>query len=675
MAGVTARRARVGAALAALLALGASGCFDPTFPNGKIACATARDCPSGLVCWNNLCDHPGADGAVSDAPGGPGGTVGAGGHGGAAGAGGVSSGGHAGAAAGGAAGRPAASGGASGGGGVAGAAGMPSMGGAGGSCPAACTLGAARCGTGGLETCVSVGGCPTWGTAVACSGRKTCQGSSPGAACVCPAPPAGCTAAGAACVAGALVTCAVDADGCVVQTGSTTCASSEPCGGAFPNAACTCPAAPAVCNGKAGTYCDAAAANVVTCALDAAQCLVITGSTACGHGCTGTAGAASCGACPAPPAECTAAGLLCTAGGQLETCALDTNGCLTKTALKSCDAPTTCGGSFPGASCACPPVPAVCAAGAGTSCASDGATVVTCATVSGCLVQTATKTCAAPQVCSGNATAAGCACPAVAACQAGAGAYCDGSGNLVTCATASGCLAAATSSCSGGQACSGSFPSAGCSCPAPTGGCGASAGTSCAGDTSVRTCTMTAAGCIQGQTTSCGSGQYCWTSTAKCAAATPVGYASDLGSTAKLASGYLSGEPVTIGSAFTLRGFGLIANAASAGVSMGLYTDLNGLPSKLVAKAESQSVILAAPNKNEYAASPASAGGSLSLPAGTYWIMAGYEMDTTVRAGATGGTTLTYALVAGTWSPLPATLTGVGTLTRTPVNSYVLITQ
>ncbi|HXU61628.1 MAG TPA: hypothetical protein VN962_08010 [Polyangia bacterium] len=672
------RRSAVGASVAALLALGASGCFDPTFPNGKIRCATAHDCPSGFVCANNLCDHPGADGAVSDAPVGPGGTVGAGGHGGAAGAGGVSPGGHAGAA-GGAAGRPPASSGGSGGGAVGGAGaggigGAVSTGGAGGSCQPACTVGAARCGTGGLETCVSVGGCATWGTAVACSGRKLCQGSSPAAACVCPSPPAGCTGAGSACVAGALVTCVADADGCIVQTTSAACASNEPCGGAFPHAACTCPTAPAVCAGKAGTYCDSSG-NVVTCALDAAQCLVVTGSTACGHGCTGAAGAASCGACPAPPAECTAAGLLCTTGGQLETCALDANGCLSKTAVKTCDAPTACGGSFPGASCACPAVPSVCAAGAGTTCASDGATVVTCATVSGCLVQTATKTCAAPQVCSGNATAAGCACPAVSACQAGAGSYCDGSGNLITCATASGCLGAASTSCTGGQVCSGSFPSAGCSCPAPTGGCGSSAGTSCAGDTSVRTCTMTAAGCIQGQTSSCGSGQYCWSSTAKCAAPTTIGYASDLGSTASLASGYLSGEAVTMASAFTLRGFGLIASAASGGVSLGLYTDLNGLPNQLVAKAENQSVILAAPNKNEYAATPAAAGGSLTLPAGTYWIMGGYQMSTTVRAGATGGTTLTYALVAGAWSPLPATLSSVGTLTRTPVNYYLLITQ
>jgi hypothetical protein len=186
---------------------------------------------------------------------------------------------------------------------------------------------------------------------------------------------------------------------------------------------------------------------------------------------------------------------------------------------------------------------------------------------------------------------------------------------------------------------------------------------------------MTTAGCIQGQTSNCASGQYCWASSAKCAAPATAGYASDLGSTASLASGYLSGEAVTFASAFTLRGFGMIANAASGGVSMGLYTDLNGLPSKLVAKTENQSVILAAPNKNEYPASPAAAGGSLTLPAGTYWIMAGYEMSTTVRAGATGGTTLTYALVAGAWSPLPATLSGVGTLTRTPVNYYVLITQ
>ncbi len=684
-----ARRAAAVWSWAALLAVAASGCFDPTFPDAKIACQTTRDCPSGLFCSSGLCYHPGAGGAASDEPGGPGGTAGMGGHGGAAGAGGVASGGHPGlAGSGGAAGHP--NGGAAGGGPPPGGAGGPASGGAGGlasggagglasggaggSCQAACTLGAARCGSAGLETCVSVGGCPTWGTAVACSGRKTCQGSAPSAACVCPAPPAGCTGAGTACVGGALVTCAADGDGCVVQSGSTACAANEPCGGAFPKAACTCPAAPAVCNGKAGTFCDGSSTQVVTCALDAAQCLVIAASATCAHGCSGAAGSATCGSCPAPPSECAAAGMLCTSGGDLETCGLDSSGCLTKTAVEACAAPTSCGGAFPGASCACPAVPSVCAAGAGTTCASDGITVVTCGMVSGCLVQTAANTCASPQVCGGNATVAGCTCPAVAACQAGAGSYCDGGGNLITCATAGGCLAASSNGCGGGQVCGGSFPSAACSCPAPTGGCGSSPGTSCAGDTAVRTCSTTAAGCIQGQTSNCASGQYCWTSTAKCAAPTTAGYASDLGATASLASGYLSGEPVTMAGAFTLRGFGLIANAASGGVSVGLYTDLNGLPSKLVAKAQDQSVILAAPNKNEYPASPA-AGGSLTLPAGTYWIMAGCETSTTVRAGATGGATLTFAVVAGAWSPLPATLSGVGTLTRTPINLYLLITQ
>jgi hypothetical protein len=109
---------------------------------------------------------------------------------------------------------------------------------------------------------------------------------------------------------------------------------------------------------------------------------------------------------------------------------------------------------------------------------------------------------------------------------------------------------------------------------------------------------------------------------------------------------------------------------------MGLYTDVGGLPSALVAKAEFQSVVLATPNKNEYPASPAAAGGSLTLPAGTYWIMANYQaMTTAVRATASGGTTVTYALVAAGWSPLPTMLSGVGTLTRTPVNYYLLITQ
>ena len=52
------------------------------------------------------------------------------------------------------------------------------------------------------------------------------------------------------------MTCAVDANSCVYQSATTACASTEPCGGAFPNAVCPCPAKPAVCS-KAGTFCDA----------------------------------------------------------------------------------------------------------------------------------------------------------------------------------------------------------------------------------------------------------------------------------------------------------------------------------------------------------------------------------------------------------------------------------
>ena len=40
--------ARLGLLLAAVVAVSSAGCFDPIFPNGKIACATNADCPSGF---------------------------------------------------------------------------------------------------------------------------------------------------------------------------------------------------------------------------------------------------------------------------------------------------------------------------------------------------------------------------------------------------------------------------------------------------------------------------------------------------------------------------------------------------------------------------------------------------------------------------------------------------
>ncbi|MFL5305825.1 MAG: hypothetical protein ACJ8F1_11460 [Polyangia bacterium] len=708
---------RVGLLIVAALAVSTAGCFDPIFPNGKIACTTNTDCPSGFFCSDGVCYQRGADGSPPESTGGAGGGVTAtGGH----------TGGHAGNNAG-AAGHAGSSG-------AAGAAGHAGSGGAAtpdggtttdGGCQNACASGDQRCGTAGLDTCVPVGACLTWSSDNACPGRQVCQGNAPVAQCKCPAPPGDCTGPGKTCVNGTVVTCAVDANGCVYASAMTTCASGEPCGGAFPNAACQCAAKPAACT-KPGTFCDPSnSKSVVTCANDAAGCLVVTSTTPCTQPCSGSAGAATCGSCPAAPSECASAGTLCTAG-KLERCGLDANGCLASLGTTTCGAPTTCTGTLPDATCACPPVPAACASGPGNTCSADRTSAVTCGMMNGCLVVTNTTPCTSPQLCV-PATGA-CACPTVAACQAGAGSYCDTAGNqVVTCAAVNGCIQSSSKACGAGLTCANTtFPngscqcptppmncpkvetycqsntlvactadaqtclheadtncaamglvcgasggSSACICPAPTGGCGSTAGTTCSSDTSSLTCAANAQGCIQGQTTTCSTGQYCWHTTAGCAAPSALGYPTDLGATGSRQT--LLGQSITLAGGTTIRSFGLLVPSAGSQVSMGLYTDQSGSPSQLVASAQSKAV---AAGTNVYPAA-AAAGQSLTIASGgTYWLMALFDQPTTVRQAPVTGPLVTVKYVSIGFGALPTMLSGVMQQTGEPAsNYYLLITQ
>ncbi len=705
--------ARLGLLAGAALAMSTAGCFDPVFPNGQITCTTHSDCPAGFFCGDGRCYKPGADGSPPESTGGGGGTA-TGGHGGAAG----SNAGHAGGSGG------AGHGGGGGGGSAGGGGGTTDRDGGSvtdGGCQNTCAAGDQRCGTSGLETCVPVGACLTWSSDNPCPGRQSCQGSAPVAACKCPAPPGNCTGAGKTCVNGTLVTCAVDANGCVYQSATATCAATEPCGGAFPSAVCQCPAKPAACS-KAGTFCDPNNnKSVVTCAADAAGCLVVTATTPCAQPCAGTAGTATCGACPTPPAECTSAGTLC-AGGKLEKCGLDGNGCLASLSSTSCTAPTTCAGNLPDAACTCPPVPAACAAGAGNSCSADRASAITCGLVNGCLVVTNTVACPSPQTCMPSTGT--CACPTVTACQAGAGSYCDATGNtVVTCAKVNGCIQSSSKACAAGLTCADTtFPNGTCQCPAPpmncqmvettcqsntlvactadakgclheadtncaasglvcsgsrcvcpppTGGCGATTGTTCSSDTSTLTCMANAQGCIQGQTTPCGSGKYCWHTTAACAAPSVLGYPTDLGAMGSRQT--LLGQSITLPAGTAIRSFGMLVPAAGSQVSLGLYTDQSGSPFQLVASAQSKAVLAGA---NVYPAT-AAAGQSLTISAGgTYWLMALFDQPTVVRQAPSTGPLVTVKYVSIGFGALPTTLSGVMQQTGQPAsNYYLLITQ
>ncbi|HEX4406981.1 MAG TPA: hypothetical protein VH560_19215 [Polyangia bacterium] len=506
------RRAHLnGVHVAAVVLLGVAACsFEPVFQDGTISCRDERDCPPSYVCVNpGVCyarTHT-VDGAVLDAFARPSDAAAdlASSTPDVAGAGGVSG-----------AGSAAGSGGTivvDGGAGQGGAGALD--GGAGDSaCGQSCTLGAKRCGTTGLETCIMIGTCPAFGADVACPGRETCQGVAPAAACACPTAPAGCTGAGSVCLSGNAVTCDVDEQACIYQKSVDTCATGKPCGGTFPAAACTCPTPPAVCGGKGGTYCSGTAA-VVTCALDANGCLAMTQTTPCGATtpCSVTNNVATC-SCAAPPAECAAgAGGVCRANGQLATCAIDGQGCLSVTNAAACTTGLTCQGTAPAGACKCPAPPAACNGGTGKYCQGSG-TVVTCALDgNNCLVITSNATCPGAQTCGGSAGVAACACPALpAACPGGAGKLCNVSGQLVTCvADANGCVSvSATTTCaSSGLVCGGAFPSAACTCPAAPAGCQGTTGTFCSG-TSTFVCSRDGNGClVAGPLVSCASDLVC----------------------------------------------------------------------------------------------------------------------------------------------------------------------
>lgn len=603
----------------------------------------------------------------------------------------------------------------------------------GGGCTDACALGDHRCATAGLQSCVMVGGCATWSLAVACPGRQTCQGDAPGARCQCPAPPAGCErGAGSACVAGARKVCQTDTAGCVYDTMTEPCPMGRTCSGSFPNASCDCPAPPAACAGRAGTSCQNAQ-TLLSCATDAAGCVTAATTITCpaGKPCSETASVATCSCGAAPPDCAGGVGKVCRADGQLVTCAVDPGtGCLVVASTSPCAAGTTCQGAAPGASCRCPVPPPECADGAGTVCQGTGSFLTCVRDTNGCLLGRPATTCPAGKTCTGMAPSAACTCPAPPAdCQRGAGTLCNSVGALVRCDNdpTTGCLTvAATTTCPAGMPCGGAFPAASCMCATPPAGCAEGVGRTCSG-TNVVTCTRPAGmcfmaatttcppgkpcdgrfpaadctcppsgctvagstcsgnslitcapdanGCLQSSTAPCSAGQYCTgaTNNGVCRAPTTVGPAADLGGTGTKAAGALLGRVVTLSSGATLRKFGLISRQMGTNVSIGLYTDVGGNPSVLVAKAEFQAITTA--GRNEFAA-VAAGGASLSLPAGSYWIMAMYETPTMIAVAPAGGEIESQRFVATGWGALPSPLTMVSPLASQPVaNYYLLVTQ
>src|SRR6185436_368776 len=130
-----------------------------------------------------------------------------------------------------------------------------------------------------LQQCTLVNGCSKWGADQACPGAQSCQGNAPDGTCTCPAAPAGCNGvSGTVFCESATVSakCGLNAvDGCLEVTTRTNCVAPS-------NATATC----------SGTGCG------FTCNGGYHDC----GGTCESNNSTATCGA-SCTPCSAPPAN------------------------------------------------------------------------------------------------------------------------------------------------------------------------------------------------------------------------------------------------------------------------------------------------------------------------------------------------------------------------------------
>jgi hypothetical protein len=494
------------------------------------------------------------------------------------------------------------------------------------SCVDPCKPGETRCApAGGVQSCQLVGGCPAWGTPTPCTGRQVCQGTPPAATCACPDAPVGCEGGkGSVCLGNTLRTCKVGpADGCIFEDTALTCPAAKPCLGTFPSAACTCPPPPAACGGAQGTYCESSGV-VVTCGLDANGCLTATTRTACAvdKPCTGTFPSASC-SCGAGPAECGGTtGTICVTGSRIETCALTSAGCLALASINDCPVGTICQGAAPNAACVCPPPPAECSQGVGTSCDLQG-NLATCARdPNGCLVVTQRNPCPGVTTCQGSGPNASCACPPAPTQCSGAGKACVNASTLMTCvADAQGCVSGTNATCSlPGQTCQGAFPNAACACT-PNPDCPNGVGEFCTTDTTTLSCKLNSAGCLVSSKHECKVGDYC--NVGICETPKAIGWYDDLTGKGEQLPKTLTLIPIRVDFPAIVRGLGVIAREQGT-VLLGLYdsttTEIPYKPLLTNLKLPLEA------GRNEFRDLPK----TITLNPGLYWIATAYETTTII---------------------------------------------
>lgn len=123
-----------------------------------------------------------------------------------------------------------------------------------------------------------------------------------------------------------------------------------------------------------------------------------------------------------------------------------------------------------------------------------------------------------------------------------------------------------------------------------------------------------------------------------------VGNIDVMAQVATFAPGYLLGERVLVPDRVSLEGFGLRASVAGPRGQLALYTDVGGVPGRLVA--QSGPLVVAGGVQVE----PATA--ATRIAAGTYWLMATWDQQLDAFQGSNPGHLVSYANhVAG--APLP----------------------
>ena len=216
---------------------------------------------------------------------------------------------------------------------------------------------------------------------------------------------------------------------------------------------------------------------------------------------------------------CTLTATRCGTGGGVQTCIAGPSTCTVWSVEAACGAHSQCTqNSVAAAMCSCKTDPN-CASGTATFCA-NGTTLSTCGTDNdGCFFVQTTASCPAHESCSGSNPSAVCSCDTPPSdCAGAAGTFCATSASVSTCTqdpTTHCIYVSGTANCGGNQSCSGSPGVGACACNAPPAGCTAP-GTFCAnGSSSV--CTRDAQGCFSiTSTTACSSHETCNGSTGLC---------------------------------------------------------------------------------------------------------------------------------------------------------------